>query len=192
MGVVYGLLALILVAVLTGAAVWRQGKGTAGEFTYLLLLGSKVNGTEPGKMLRDRIRAAGDFLQAHPDVTCIVSGYRSGRGLISEAECMRRELLAMGIAEDRIWLEPNASSTAENLQFAMALIEAKGGRKAEKIGILSSEHHLLRARLLATRQGIKCALIPAKTSNLRVFVVNFLREIPLLWYYILFYWRKQI
>ena len=192
MGIVYGLVLLILAAALTGAAVWKQGKGTTGDFQYLLLLGTKVNGTKPGKMLRDRIDGAYGFLKTHPEVICIVSGYQSGRGEISEAECMRRELLAMGIAEDRIWLEPKASSTAENLQFAMELIESKGGNRAEKIGVLSSEHHLLRARLLATRQGISCALIPAKTSNLRVFVVNFLREIPLLWYYILFYWRKQI
>jgi uncharacterized SAM-binding protein YcdF (DUF218 family) len=192
MMVLYALLIFMILTVITGIAVWWQGKGSAGEFRYLLVLGSKVNGTAPGKMLRDRIRAAGDFLQTHPDVTCIVSGYKSGKGKISEAECMRRELLAMGIAENRILLEPNASSTAENLQFTMSLIESKGGNRAEKIGVLSSEHHLLRARLLASRQGITCALLPAKTSNKRVFLVNFLREIPLLWYYILFYWRKQI
>ena len=188
----YVCLIVLLAAMLTGIAVMVRARGTCGEFDYLLVLGTKVNGQQPGNMLRDRIDAAACYLQANPRITCIVSGYQSGRGEISEAECMRRELLAMGIAEDRIWLEPKASSTAENLQFAMELIESKGGNRAGKIGVLSSEHHLLRARLLATRQGISCALIPAKTSNLRVFVVNFLREIPLLWYYILFYWRKQI
>ena len=186
------LFAVLLVFVMTGVAIMTKAQGSSGEFDYLLVLGTKVQGTEPTSILRDRILAAHAYLKAHPDTVCIVSGYQSGRGEISEAECMRRELLAMGIAEDRIWLEPKASSTAENLQFAMELIESKGGNRAEKIGVLSSEHHLLRARLLATRQGISCALIPAKTSNLRVFVVNFLREIPLLWYYILFYWRKQI
>lgn len=192
MGIVYGLVLLILAAALTGAAVWKQGKGTAGEFRYLLILGTKVIGEKPGKMLRDRIDAAARYLKANPHIMCIVSGYQSGAGEISEAECMRRELTAMGIAENRIWLEPKASSTVENLKFAMQLIEERTGIRPERIGVLSSEHHLLRARLLAKRQGIDCVMIPAKTTNLRVFIVNFLREIPLLWYYTLFYWRKQI
>lgn len=180
-------LGLVLAAVLaTGVAVWQGGRGTSGEFSYLLVLGTKVDGEKPGKMLRDRIDGAYAYLAAHPDVTAIVSGYQSGEGQISEAECMRRELTALGIAKDRILLEERASSTKENLQFAMELVEQHTGARPEVLGVLSSEHHLFRAALLAKRQGIKTVLIPAKTTKLSVFIPNFLREIPLVWYYSIF------
>ena len=188
----YVCLIVLLAAMLTGIAVMVRARGTCGEFDYLLVLGTKVNGQQPGNMLRDRIDAAACYLQANPRITCIVSGYKSGVGEISEAECMRRELIALDIESARIWPEPNASSTAENLEFTMRLIEKKTGEKPEKLGILSSEHHLLRAGLLAARQGIQCVLIPAKTARFGVFAVNFLREIPLIWYYSFFYRRKRI
>lgn len=178
--------ALLLAAVVTGTAILIKGKGTRGEFTYLLLLGTKVDGEKPGKMLRDRIHAAYDYLLSHPDVICIVSGYQSGKGKISEAECMYRELTGRGIEPQRIWLEPKASSTKENLRFAMELIQEKSGYVKPQIGILSSEHHLLRAQMMAAQQGIRCAAVPAKTEDPVTFIVNFLREIPLIWYYSIF------
>lgn len=178
------LAAMILAAVVTGAAVMRKASGETGEFAYLLVLGTKVIGDRPGKMLTDRIDGAYQYLKTHENVICIVSGYKSGMGSISEAECMKRELVAMGIEEGRIWLEPNASSTKENLSCAMKLIAEKNGERPETLGILSSEHHLLRAKLLAKRQGINCIMLPAKTHNRKTFIVNFLREIPLIWYYL--------
>jgi uncharacterized SAM-binding protein YcdF (DUF218 family) len=178
--------ALVLLALATGFAVWHGGRGTKGEFSYLLVLGTKVDGEKPGNMLRDRIDAAYAYLAAHPDVTAIVSGYRSGTGRISEAECMRRELIARGIAPERLILEENATSTKENLEFAMELIERKTGERPKVLGVLSSEHHLCRAGLLAKRQGIETVRIPAKTAKLSVLIPNFLREIPLIWYYIIF------
>ena len=186
----YMLLFLTLVAVITGIAVWLGGRGTKGEFTHLLVLGTKVEGQQPGDMLRDRIHGAYAYLKDHKNVVCIVSGYQSGMGQISEAECMCRELAALGIAEKRIWIEDQASSTKENLQFAMELIEKATGTRPKVLGVLSSEHHLCRAGLLAKRQGIQTVLIPAKTRKISVFIPNFLREIPLIWYYIMLDRRK--
>ena len=182
----YVLIGFLLMALITGVVIWIGGKGTKGEFAYVLVLGTKVNGEMPGNMLRARINAAFAYLTAHPDVTAIVSGYRSGAGRISEAECMRRELIRLGIPKERIWIEDQASSTKENLQFAMALIEEKVGVRPEMLGVLSSEHHLCRAGLLAKRLGIQTVRIPAKTEKISVLIPNFLREIPLIWYYIIF------
>ena len=180
------LLCMLLLIVATGAAVWLGGKGTKGEFAYLLVLGTKVDGEQPGNMLRDRINGARAYLTAHPEVTAIVSGYQSGQGKISEAECMRRELIRLGIPKERIWIEDQASSTKENLQFAMKLIEGKSGFRPERLGVLSSEHHLCRAGLLAKRLGIQTVRVPEKTEKISVLIPNFLREIPLIWYYIIF------
>ena len=182
----YVLIGLLLLTIATGAAVWHGGRGSEGDFSYLLVLGTKVDGEKPGRMLRDRIDAAYAYLVAHPGVIAIVSGYQSGNGRISEAECMCRELTALGIAPERIWVEDQASTTKENFQFAMKLIEKRVGKRPEVLGVLSSEHHLFRAGLLARRQGIPIATIPAKTKVRSILIRNFLREIPLIWYYIIF------
>ena len=186
LAVIATLVLIVLAFVITGGIILSHGQGDSGEISYLLVLGMAVDGTEPSPILRDRIDEAYRYLTAHPDVICIVSGYQSGKGLISEAECMKRELMAMGIAENRIWMEPNASSTVENLQFALALIEENTGTRPETIGILSSEFHLLRAGMFAQEQGIDCVRIPAKTTDGWSFTRYFLREIVMVWYYSIF------
>ena len=177
---------IILAFAFTGAVIMSAAAGTPGDFQYLVVLGTTVEGTEPSPLLRDRINAAYDYLTSHPDVVCIVTGYQSGSGEISEAECMYRELVKMGIPEDRIWMESNASSTLENLDFSLDLIEEKTGSKPERIGILSSEFHLLRASMFADEYGIEAATIPARTTNLPAFLYWFAREIVMVWYYSIF------
>lgn len=185
--VIAAILALFLLAfAVTGALIMNAAVGTPGEFQYLVVLGTTVEGTEPSPMLRDRINAAYDYLTANPGVTCIVSGYQSGNGEISEAECMYSELTAMGIDPDRVWMEPNASSTLENLDFSLALIGEKTGTCPERIGILSSEFHLLRASIFADEYGIDAATIPAETTDLPTFLFWFAREIVMVWYYSIF------
>ena len=82
---------------------------------YIVVLGAQVRGTQPSRAMRDRTDAAAAYLSAHPDVICIVSGGQGPGEKITEAACMRRLLLDAGIPEGRIWLEPKASDTAENL-----------------------------------------------------------------------------
>lgn len=183
------LLALAVIVVsfaATGVVIMAHADGMEGEFDYLLVLGTAVEGTEPSDMLRDRIEAAYVYLAEHPDVICIVSGYQSGSGEISEAACMYRELVERGIEPHRIWMEPNAGSTLENLAFSLALIEEKTGSRPSRIGILSSEFHLLRAEMFAKEQGVDCVTVSAKTSDTGTFLSYFLREIIMVWYYSIF------
>ena len=180
-------LALILLAILiTGAVILVHGGGSAGHSPFLLVLGTTVEGTEPSPMLRDRINAAYDYLIGHPDVTCIVSGYVGANAQISEAECMYRELVARGIAPERIWLEPNATSTIENFEYTLALIRERTGTTPACLGVLSSEFHLLRASMFAQELGIEIFTVPAKTSDPAGFLYWFLREIIMVWYYAIF------
>lgn len=181
------IVAVLLVAfAVTGATIMNAAAGKPGQFQYLLVLGTTVNGDQPSPMLRDRIQAAYDYMTVHPEVTCIVTGYRSGSAEISEAECMYRELTALGIAPDRIWMEPNATSTLENLDFSLDLIEEKTGTRPDTLGILSSEFHLLRAGMFADEYGISYVTVPAKTSDPLSFLLWLIREIVMVWYYSIF------
>lgn len=181
------IVAVLLVAfAVTGATIMNAAAGKPGEFQYLLVLGTTVNGDQPSPMLRDRIQAAYDYMTAHPEVTCIVTGYKSTKAEISEAECMYRELTAMGLDPDRIWMEPNATSTLENLEFSLDLIEEKTGTRPGTVGILSSEFHLLRAGMFAGEYGISYGTVPAKTSDLPSFLYWLAREVIMVWYYSIF------
>lgn len=176
---------LILAFAVTGIVIMSAGTGTgpAVGFQYLLVLGTTVNGTEPSSMLADRIQAAYEYLTAHPDVICIVSGGKGDEENLSEAQCMFNELTKMGIEPDRIWMEDKATSTVENFEFSLDLIEQKTGIRPDSLGVLSSEFHLLRSNMFAKEQNITAATVPAKTSDLGTFVIYFLREIVLVWYY---------
>lgn len=185
-GISLVLVAVILAFAVTGAVILVHGAGSAGESPYLLVLGTTVVGAEPSPMLRDRINAAYDYLSAHPDVTCIVSGYQAAGAEISEAECMRRELVALGIDPARIWMEPKATSTVENFEYTLALIEERTGTRPEKLGVLSSEFHLLRASMFAGELGVDIFTVPAKTTDVPSFLYWFFREIVLVWYYAVF------
>lgn len=180
------ILGLIVVAfVVTGVIIMSAGAGTgpAVECQYLLVLGTTVNGTEPSPMLADRISAAYEYLTANPDVICVVTGGKGSDENLSEAQCMFNELSELGIEESRVWMEDQATSTVENFEFSLALIEQKTGTRPETVGVLSSEFHLLRSTMFAKEQGVKVVTVPAKTSDFGTFVRYFLREIVLVWYY---------
>lgn len=175
----------------TGWKILGFTGGTAGEFEILLVLGTHVRGTEPTPMLSDRIDAAAEYLKDHPEVLCVVSGHLGRRSQITEAECLYRELVKKGIEAERIRLENQAATTMDNLEFSLALLEQATGRRPKKLGILSSEFHLLRARMCADRQSVKAVLLPAKTRHKTTFLLYFFREILAVWYYFLNQGRKN-
>ena len=183
------LLVLLCLAVLafaaTGVVIMHGATADEGEFQYLLVLGTVVEGTEPSSMLSDRIQGAYDYLTAHPEVICIVSGGKGDQVNLSEAECMYNELVELGIDPARLLMEDRAASTVENFQFSLALIKEKTGVRPEKLGVLSSEFHLFRTRMFAQAEGVTPIAIPAKTTDTATFVQYFLREIAMVWYYTL-------
>lgn len=177
----------MIVAAVTGCYI---GIATAGEpeasCQYIVVLGAKVNGTEPSRTLKERIDAAAAYLNEHPESIAVVSG---GQGIdegISEAQCMYNGLVQQGIAADRIWMEDKATSTWENIMFSLNLIEEKTGKRPTDIGLLSSEFHLYRGSLLAKECGVVAHGIPATTVNPVYFLNYFLREIAGVWHYVIF------
>ena len=177
------LITLILVAFVVTGIVIMTFSAPGGEVDWLLVLGTTVDGTEPSPMLADRISAAYTYLCEHPDVTAVLTGGKGDENNLSEAECMFNELTAMGVDPARLRIEDRATSTVENFSFSLNLIEEETGSRPERVGVLSSEFHLLRANLFAKREGITAVTIPAKTSDPGVFWSYFIREIVLVWYY---------
>lgn len=183
-----GLLSLgILIASVTGIFIGGAAAGSPQEeCEYVIVLGAGVNGTTPSYILRSRLDAAYDYLQEHPDVICVVSGGQGNGEDISEAQCMFDDLTGKGIAPERIWMEDKSTSTRENLQYTMELIQARTGARPEKAGILTNDFHLYRAGLFASEQGLTPIGICAETGWFALELNYFLREIAGVWYYIIF------
>lgn len=153
---------------------------------YIVVLGAGVNGTVPSRSLRERIQAAYGYLSANPESVAILSGGQGKGEEITEAACMYRELTELGISPSRLYIEENSASTLENLQFSLALMEETMGFTPGKIGIVSSEYHLFRAKLFAKSLDLEAEGIPAKTTRLTLRVNYYLREVAAVWKYLVF------
>lgn len=178
-----GLTACVWAGILVGSAS-KGSPDTPCE--YMIVLGAGVNGTTPSRSLQDRIDAAYEYLTAHPQVQCIVSGGQGPNEDISEAQCMYDRLTAMGIDGSRIWMEDKSTSTLENIDFSLKLIQQKAGTRPDSAGILSSEYHLYRAGQFARQQGLTAVGIPARTHWAHLYVSYFVREIFAVLYYCVF------
>ena len=174
----------IAAAITAGFIVKAAHPGSQPACDYIVVLGAGVRGTVPSLSLSERIRAAYDYLSANPNTTAILSGGQGPGEEITEAACMYRELTEMGIDGSRLLLEENSTSTIENLQFSMDILEEKTGQRPHRIGIVSSEYHIFRATLFAKRLGLESRGIPAKTTWFALRLNYYLREIVAVWKYL--------
>jgi uncharacterized SAM-binding protein YcdF (DUF218 family) len=176
------LILALLAMLVTGCMIMFKGIGNKGTFTYMIVLGNKIEGSEPSPLLSDRIAAAAKYMENHPDVIAIATGYQSENADISEAQCIFNGLTALGIDPDRILMDERATSTRENFQYSLELLEKKLGRVPHNIGVLSSEFHLLRAGMIAKDYGIDAVTVAAATTDTKAFMTYFVREIFMVWY----------
>lgn len=176
----------ILILAVTEALIIKASLGDPDPgCKYVVVLGAKVRHDGPSVSLQNRIDAAYDYLTTHPDAIAVVSGGQGKDEPMTEAECIYRALIGRGIDPERVWIEDKATSTWENLQFSLDLIEEKTGLRPETIGIISSEYHLFRAGLFADACQVESVGIPAKTTLKSQKLNHFLREVAGVWHYIL-------
>ena len=141
------------------------------ERPYLVVLGAAVYGERPSLTLVRRMEGALDYLESYPESVVIVSGGMGKGENITEAQAMRDWLVARGIAEERVLMEPKATSTEENLKDAAAgehyehsdmykgfaeTAREEGcdeiAEKFEQVGAIEKEHE---ARYLKLRDNIE-------------------------------------
>lgn len=143
-------LALLIVEIpIVRAAVEKP----ESDAKYVIVLGAGVYGETPSITLEHRLEGAVRYLNDNPEAKAVVSGGQGEGEDISEAECMRRYLIAHGIAAERILMENRSTSTKENLAFSKAVIQADGG-DASSVAIVSSGYHLYRAKQTASLLGM--------------------------------------
>ena len=153
---------LVLVIVLTSLMVRAMTNEPKGHET-LVILGCRVYGERPSLSLQERLEAALEYLEEHPQAYCVVSGGQGDGENISEAECMYRYLTDRGINGARIYKEDESTTTRENLEYSLAIIEENGLPK--EIAIVTSEYHQYRASLVAKELGLTHTAVCGKTAK---------------------------
>ncbi|MGN1481136.1 YdcF family protein [Porcipelethomonas sp.] len=152
---------IIYAAVLTGLMINACVKSPENS-QAVVVLGCKVKGDSPSRMLRRRLDAAAEFLSEHEDVFCIVSGGKGDDEQISEAQAMQTYLVQKGISEERIIMEDQSVSTYENLENSCRILKEMG--ITGDIAIVTDGFHQYRAGFIADRFGYDTSAINSVTD----------------------------
>lgn len=142
------------------------------DLDYIIVLGAQVREGGPSLVLKYRLDAAYDYLQANPDTVCIVSGGQGANEPRPEADVMAEYLRARGIDGSRILVERESLNTYQNIRNSMQLFDARNAR----VGIVTNNFHVYRGVHLARAQGIEHACGIAAPARPWYLPNNMLRE----------------
>lgn len=142
------------------------------DFKVIIVLGCRVKGKKPTKMLMQRIKAAHREYMINPEKTFIIaSGGKGSDEDISEAECIKNELIKLGADSERIFKEEKSTNTSENIVYSFRILEEmyySYGRKYDALNynfvIVTNEFHMYRSIKIAEKLGLKAYPAPAYTS----------------------------
>jgi len=140
----------------------------------VIVLGAAVHGDRVTWVLENRLLAAKEFLDAHPDAICVVTGGQGPGESVSEGSAMKKYLIAQGVAEERIFAEEQARNTIENFQYSKIILDEVLGSDAT-LAYVTTDFHVYRAGCVAAAQGIAATGIAAK-DVWYLKLNNFLRE----------------
>lgn len=155
-------LCVLLLAVLRMREIYIAGKNTATDEKVIIVLGCRVKGSRPSLELKKRIDAAYTYLLRHPDSVAILSGGKGRDEEISEAQCMKNELTARGIFDNRLIIEDRSTSTDENIRFSAQIMLSRGlGTKA---AVVTSQYHQMRAARICRAYNIEPSAVSSKTK----------------------------
>ncbi len=118
----------------------------------VVVLGARIYGERPSRMLRNRLDAAAIYLEDNPQAKCVVSGGLGKGEQYTEAYVMKKYLVERGIDAARIFEEGRSTDTHENIAFSLELIQQNG--LDEHLVIATQEFHQYRAATLARRAGV--------------------------------------
>lgn len=144
--------------------------------TPAIVLGCRVKGDVPSRILSERTNAAYEYLQTHEQAIVVLSGGMGEGELISEAECMKRLLLERGIEETRLLMEDQSVNTQTNLSNSKKLLEETLGEMPSQVVLITSEFHEYRAAFHAKQLGFQPVAYASKTG-MSYKIPFYLREI---------------
>ena len=166
------MLAVCLFLFVEGLVIHSMFLSYPDDLDYVIILGAQVKGERVTKSLAMRLDKALEYNRQNDHVIFVVSGGQGADEVITEAEAMKRYLMAGGVEEDRIIMEGHSKNTNENLKNSFSYIVVNWYGREEwvegvnpKVGVISNNFHIYRARAIARKQGFsKISGIPAKAD----------------------------
>ena len=141
---------MALLAALLSLVISGMNATAPPGMDYLTVLGASVYANGPSPALTRRINAVMDCLDEQPDAVIIASGGQGKGEPVSEARCIRDELVRRGVDPKRIVMEDKSTDTRENMIYSKALID----REDAAVGIVTNNYHIWRSLRLARRAGL--------------------------------------
>ena len=132
---------------------------TAGETPppgadAVIVLGAALKGKQPSDTLTRRLDLAMEYARENPNAVILVSGGQGAQEEIPESHAMRDYLIANGIAEDRILVEDQSTSTRENFVNSKKILDQIFGEGNYTTIFVTNDYHVLRAKITAEAAGM--------------------------------------
>lgn len=164
---------------------------------YLIVLGASVKSEGISKTLKLRLDKAAEYAAENPDTILVLSGAQGDGEPETEAAAMEKYLLGQGVPKEQMISEDRSHSTLENIVYSRILIEqdreekktqwqkkrpemafsaVRVADKPTRIGVLTSNFHLFRAKMIAQKQGMADVKGIASESDRVLFVHFCLRD----------------
>lgn len=158
----------VILAVLQVAMLGRIPAIADSGLDYLIVLGCQVRNGKPGKILKLRLDKAAEYAAQNPETTLILSGGQGWDEELSEAQAMKNYLTEAGVPQEQMLLEEQSTNTVENIAFSRRLMEDP--LIPPRVGILTSNFHLYRAKKIAFHQGMGNVSLVAAESDRILFI----------------------
>ena len=110
-------------AIMVFIAVAGTCDKATGDEDAVIVLGCKVNESGVSNSLKARLDTTLEYHSVNPKAKIIVSGGQGSNEPMTEAEAMKRYLVANGVPEDIIYKEDKSTSTNENFANSKEILE---------------------------------------------------------------------
>ena len=153
------------------------------KLDYIIVLGAQIRGTVITGTLRRRLDKALAYMQKNEETICIVTGGQGRGEAVAEAKAMADYLTGCGIAEERILLENQSTSTYENLANSFELLDHDD---KDRVGIVTNNFHMYRSLKYAKMVGFQKVYAITAGCDVVLFLNYMVRE----FFAVLFMFKK--
>ncbi|MDR0287973.1 MAG: YdcF family protein [Clostridiales bacterium] len=120
----------------------------------VIILGAGIRGESLTAVLKDRIDVAAEYLNDNPHTIAVASGGQGPGESIPEAVAIQRELIRLGISEDRIIVESESRNTYQNFEYSKILLDERFGEDNYTAVFATTDFHVFRSGMIAKDAGI--------------------------------------
>ena len=106
-----------------------------------------------------------EYIEKNDNTILVLSGGQGSGEDVSEAQAMYDYLVQKGVDKSRLLLEDKSTSTVENIEYSMKIIEKNSQNATAKVGFITNNFHVFRAELVCRNMGYDIKGIPAKSDN---------------------------